>query len=42
MQLFFAAQLQRYTFSPIHLKDDTKQNKNNNTNEHKQDPTKGG
>jgi len=39
----FVEQLQCYTFSPIHLKDDTKQNKDkNNNNEHKWDTTKGG
>jgi hypothetical protein len=36
----FATQLQCYASSPIHLKDNTKQNKNNN--ERKWDITKGG
>ncbi len=37
-------QLQHYTSSPIHLKNNAKQNKdkNNNNNEHKRGTTKGG
>jgi len=40
----FEVQLQWYTISPIHLKHDTKQNKdknNNNNNEHKQNRIEG-
>ncbi len=41
-EFVFATQLQHYTSSPIHLKDDAKQNKDkSNNNKHKWDTTKG-
>ncbi len=41
-EFVFTTQLQHYTSSPIHLKDDAKQNKDkNNNNKDKRDTTKG-